>query len=255
LDIVGAAAIVTGGGSGLGEATARALAARGAKVVVFDRNEEGAARVASELGGAMVVGDVADERDAGEAVAVASAQGPLRVLVNCAGLSRAARVVSRDGTPFDLARFEFVVRVNLIGTFNCIRLAAAAMAATEPLETGERGAIVNTASIAAFEGQVGQAAYSASKAGIVGMTLPLARDLAAVGVRVNTVAPGLFDTPIYGSGDKADQFKAGLAESVLHPRRLGDSAEFASLVVELVTNDYLNGEVIRIDGGTRLPKQ
>ena len=254
MDLKDAAAIVTGGASGLGAACARALARHGALCVVLDQNEESGKEVARELGGVFAKGDVADEVDVHAAVQAAVDLGPLRVLVNAAGIGAPQRTVDRHGNPAPLAGFERVLRVNLVGSFNCLRLAAAAMAATEPVDAdGQRGAIVNMASIAAFEGQIGQAAYSASKAGIVGMTLPIARDLSAIGVRVNTVAPGLIDTPIYGTGPEAEAFKAKLGESVLFPRRLGIADELASLVVELVTNDYMNAEVVRVDGGTRLP--
>jgi NAD(P)-dependent dehydrogenase (short-subunit alcohol dehydrogenase family) len=253
LDIEGASAIVTGGASGLGEATARLLARRGAKVVVADLNEAAGKQVADEINGVFVKTDVADEAQGQAAVDAAGKLGPLRVLVNCAGLGSAARTVDRQGKPFDLKTFEFVVRVNLIGTFNMLRLAAAAMSKTEPLADGERGAIVNTASVAAFDGQIGQAAYSASKGGVVGMTLPIARDLAAVGIRVNTIAPGLVDTPIYGKGEASEAFKANLARSVLFPNRLGTSEEFASLALEILTNSYMNAETIRMDGGIRMP--
>jgi NAD(P)-dependent dehydrogenase (short-subunit alcohol dehydrogenase family) len=253
LDIKGASAIVTGGASGLGEATARLLAARGAKVVVADLNEAAGKQVASEIGGVFAKTDVADEVQGQAAVDAAGKLGPLRVLVNCAGLGSAARTVDRQGKPFDLKTFEFVVRVNLIGTFNMLRLAAAAISKTEPQADGERGAIVNTASVAAFDGQIGQAAYSASKGGVVGMTLPIARDLAAVGIRVNTIAPGLVDTPIYGKGEASEAFKANLARSVLFPNRLGTSEEFASLALEILTNSYMNAETIRMDGGIRMP--
>jgi len=254
LDINGASAIVTGGASGLGAATVRALAGKGAKVVVVDLNEDLGNSMASEVGGAFAKADVADEDQVQAAVDAASGLGPLRVLVNCAGLGNAARTVDRKGTPFDLKAFEFVIRVNLVGTFNCTRLAAAAMGKTDPAnEDGERGAIVNTASVAAFDGQIGQAAYSASKGGVVGMTLPIARDLSALGIRVNTIAPGLVDTPIYGEGEASEAFKANLGRSVLFPHRLGVSEEFASLAVELVTNSYMNAETIRVDGGIRMP--
>ena len=253
LESKGASAIVTGGASGLGEATARLLAEKGAKVVVAALNEAAGKQVASELGGVFAKTDVADEAEAHAAVDAASKLGPLRVLVNCAGLGSAARTVDRQGKPFDLKTFEFVIRVNLIGTFNMLRLAAAVMSKTEPQADGERGAIVNTASVAAFDGQIGQAAYSASKGGVVGMTLPIARDLAAVGIRVNTIAPGLIDTPIYGKGEASEAFKANLARSVLFPPRLGTSEEFASLALELVTNSYMNAETIRMDGGIRMP--
>ena len=180
--------------------------------------------------------------------------GPLRALVNGAGIGSASRTVDRNGDPMPLAQFEFVIRVNLIGTFNCIRLGAASMAKTDPLDSdGQRGAIVNMASVAAFDGQTGQNAYSASKGGVVGMTLPIARDLVPLGIRINTIAPGLIDTPIYGEGEASDQFKAHLGQSVLFPKRLGYASELASMVTECITNDYMNGETIRVDGGVRLP--
>lgn len=253
LDVNGASAIVTGGASGLGAATARLLSKKGAKVIVADLNDDNGNAVAGEIGGAYCKTDVSDTEQVQAAVDAASAMGPLRVLVNCAGLGSAQRTVARDGTPFDLKNFEFVIKVNLIGTFNCIRLAASAMSKIEALEGGERGAIVNTASVAAFDGQIGQAAYSASKGGVVGLTLPVARDLAAIGVRVNTIAPGLIDTPIYGTGEASEAFKANLGRNVLFPNRLGTADEFATLAVELVTNSYMNAETIRVDGGIRMP--
>ncbi len=253
LDIKGASAIVTGGASGLGAATVRLLAERGMKVVVADLNEDLGNAVAKEVGGAFAKTDVSDEAQAQAAVDTAVGLAPLRVLVNCAGLGNAARTVDRHGTPFDLKAFEFVIKVNLIGTFNCLRLAAAAMSKSEPQADGERGAIVNTASVAAFDGQIGQAAYSASKGGIVGMTLPIARDLSALGIRVNTIAPGLVDTPIYGEGEASEAFKANLGRSVLFPPRLGVPEEFASMALELITNSYMNAETIRVDGGIRMP--
>ncbi len=188
------------------------------------------------------------------AIDAANRLGPLRGLVNAAGLGHAKRTVDREGNPFPLEEFERIVRVNLVGSFNCLRLAAAAMAKSDPVDDdGQRGAIVNLASVAAFEGQTGQAAYSASKGGVVGMTLPIARDLVAIGVRVNTIAPGLVDTPIYGTGEGAEKFKAQLGQSVLFPKRLGVASELASMIVELITNDYMNAEVVRVDGGIRMP--
>ena len=179
---------------------------------------------------------------------------PLRALVNSAGIGAASRTVDREGNPHPLELFEKVIRVNLIGTFNCLRLAAAAMAKNEPVDAdGTRGAVVNISSAAAFDGQIGQAAYSASKGGIVSLTLTTARDLSAQGIRVNTIAPGLIDTPIYGTGEKSDAFKAKLGESVLFPHRLGTADELASMVVECLTNDYMNGETLRVDGGIRMP--
>jgi NAD(P)-dependent dehydrogenase (short-subunit alcohol dehydrogenase family) len=254
MDIDGASAIVTGGASGLGEATARLLAERGARVVVLDLNEQAGKTLAQDIGGDFVKADVADEAQVGEAVVAASALGPLRVLVNCAGIGRAARIIGRDLAPIPLEVFEMVVRINLVGSYNCARLAASAMAKTDPLADGtSRGAILHTASAAAFEGQIGQTPYATSKGGVVGMTLPMARDLARHGIRVNTIAPGLIDTPIYGSGEQAEAFKAQLAQSVVYPNRLGRPEEFASMAVEIITNDYMNGETVRLDGGIRMP--
>ncbi len=221
MDVAGASAIVTGGASGLGAATARALAQRGARVVILDLQEDAGRTVAAELGGAFALADVSDEDQVQAAVDTAVGLGPLRVLVNCAGLGPAARIVDREGTPIPLSKFEFVIRVNLIGSYNCARLAAAAMTRSEPLEDGARGIILNTASVAAFDGQIGQTPYSAAKGGVVAMTLPMARDLALHGIRVNTIAPGLIDTPIYGEGERADAFKAKLGASVVFPRAAG----------------------------------
>lgn len=253
MDINGSSAIVTGGASGLGEATARSLAERGARVVVLDRQEDKANKVANEIGGVAAVADVSDEEQVQAAVNAALELGPLRVLVNCAGLGPASRIVDRDGKPLAQKKFDFVIRVNLIGSYNCARLAAAAMTKSEPLADGERGVILNTASVAAFDGQIGQTPYSAAKGGVVGMTLPMARDLAIHGIRVNTIAPGLLDTPIYGEGDQADAFKAKLGSSVVFPARLGYASEFASMAMEIITNSYMNGEVVRLDGAVRLP--
>ena len=254
MDLEGTSVIVTGGASGIGEASARRLAVLGAKPVIADLNEEKGKAVASELKGEFVKCDVSDEGQAQAAVDAALGLGPLRALVNAAGLGSASRTVNREGKPFPLDQFEFVIKVNLIGTFNCLRLAAAAMSQQEPVDAeGQRGAIVNIASVAAFDGQIGQAAYSASKGGVVGLTLPVARDLAAVGIRVNTIAPGLIDTPIYGQGEGSEAFKANLARNVLFPKRLGHSTELASMVAELITNDYMNGETLRVDGGIRMP--
>ena len=257
LDLNGASALVTGGASGLGRGCAAKLAAHGAKVLIADLDEAMGTAAANECGGRFVKADVADPDQMQAAVDAAGEMGPLRAAVNAAGIAHAMRTVNREGEPFDLAQFEFVVRVNLIGTFNCTRLAAAAMSKTTPQVDGERGAIVNFASVAAFDGQIGQAAYSASKAGIADMTLPIARDLSSIGVRVNAVAPGLFDTPIYdklsAQGVDPVALKAKLGESVLFPKRLGRSDELASLVYELLTNSYMNGETIRIDAGVRLP--
>ncbi len=253
MDLNGTAAIVSGGASGLGEATARALAAAGAWVVVADLNEEGGKRVAGEIGGQFASTDVSDEASVQAAVAAAASGAlPLRAAVSCAGIGWAARTVSRDGTPHDLASYQKLISVNLIGTFNLMRIAAAAMAKTEPADRdGQRGVIINTASIAGIEGQIGQVAYSASKGGIIGMTLPAARDLAAIGVRVNTICPGIIDTPIYGSAGNAEEFKARLVAPVVFPKRMGRADEFGHLVRALIENDYLNAEVIRFDGGLR----
>jgi NAD(P)-dependent dehydrogenase (short-subunit alcohol dehydrogenase family) len=245
----GIAAIVTGGGSGLGRATAEALAAKGARVAVFDLNPAAAEEAARAVGGAAFVCDVADEASASAAVAKAEAtHGAARVLVNCAGIGVAKRVVGRDA-PHPLADFDKVIRVNLIGTFNMIRLVAASMAKLEPV-AGERGVIISTASIAAYDGQIGQAAYSASKGGVVAMTLPIARELAQMGVRVNAIAPGIFLTPmLLGLSQPAQD---SLGSAVPFPQRLGQPAEYAALAVHLVENGYLNGETIRIDGALRM---
>ena len=254
LNLTGASAIVTGGASGIGEAAARQLAALGVRVVIADLQEDKGTAVANDIGGLFVKCDVSSEDDGKAAVAAASEMGPLRALVNSAGLGRPGRTIDRNNDPMEQSAFDFVIRINLLGSFNMLRLAAAAMAKTEPLDAdGQRGAIVNMASVAAFDGQIGQAAYSASKGGIVGMTLPIARDLSAVGIRVNTIAPGLIDTPIYGSGEQSEAFKAHLGQSVLFPKRLGSAEELAFMVVDLITNPYMNAEVIRVDGGIRMP--
>jgi NAD(P)-dependent dehydrogenase (short-subunit alcohol dehydrogenase family) len=233
----------------------RQLAARGARVVVLDMQDDKGELLAKDVGGVYVHADVTNTDEVIAAVEAAKELGPLRSLVNCAGVGSASRTIGRDGTygsAFNLEHFSRIISINLIGTFNCIRLAATAMSLTEPLGDGERGAIVNTASLAAFDGQIGQAAYSASKGGVVGMTLPIARDLGVVGIRVNTIAPGLIDTPIYGQGDASEAFKSKLKKDVVFPDRLGRPEEFASLALELVTNSYMNGETIRIDGAARL---
>ncbi len=251
--ISGVGALVTGGASGLGEATVRRLAAAGAEVTIVDRNADAGLALARELGGAnkFVEADVADPEQVATAVSLAGETAPLRIACNVAGIADVSRTVARDGTPADLERFRRVVEVNLVGTFNVLRLAAAAMAATEPLAGGERGVVVNTASVAAFEGQVGQVAYAASKGGVVGLTLPAARDLAVVGVRVCSIAPGTFDTPLLGLLPPAA--KEALSTDVLFPKRLGQPEEFAALVAHIVENPYLNGEIIRLDGGLRMP--
>jgi NAD(P)-dependent dehydrogenase (short-subunit alcohol dehydrogenase family) len=254
MNIRGCSALITGGASGIGESTAKLLTENGAICVIVDRNEELGVALAASINGVFVKADVTDEAAVEEAVEAASTLAPLRVLVNAAGVGRPGRTIDRDGAALPLSVFQRVVQINLVGTFNCTRLAAAAMAKTEPLDDdGQRGAIVNIASVAAFDGQIGQAAYSASKGGVVSMTLPLARDLAVVGIRVNTIAPGLIDTPIYGQGERADEFKANLAANVLFPMRLGSAPEIASMVVEMITNDYVNGEVVRVDGAIRMP--
>lgn len=249
--------MVTGGASGLGEATARALAERGAKVVVMDleRQAEHGQALATEIGGAFAACDVTSTDDIIAATEMAKEMGPVKALVNCAGIGWATRTIGRDGaytSAHDLDIFRKVIEINLIGTFDCIRIAATAMSQNEPNESGERGAIVNTASVAAFDGQIGQASYSASKGGVVGMTLPVARDLAAAGIRVNTIAPGLFDTPIYGGNT---DFMDKLLPNVLFPKRFGLGSEFASLAVEMITNSYFNAQAVRLDAGARmLPK-
>jgi len=254
MNLDGASAIVTGGASGIGEASARQLAALGARVVVADLQEDRGSEVASEIGGLFVKCDVSSIEDAQASVAAASEMGPLRALVNSAGIGWASRTIDRNNVPMELDKFELVLRVNLIGSFNMLSQSAAAMAQTDPVDDdGSRGAVVNMASAAAFDGQIGQCAYSASKGGVVGMTLPIARDLSAVGIRVNTVAPGLIDTPIYGEGEQSDAFKAHLGQSVLFPKRLGSSDELAYMVIECITNSYMNGETIRVDGGIRMP--
>ena len=253
MQINGAAAVVTGGASGLGEATTRRLTAAGADVTILDKNSDLGEALAKELGGSVkfVATDVTNEEQVAEAMALASESSPLRICVNCAGLGIAMRTVDKSGNPHDLKMFNLVINVNLIGTFNTLRYAAAAMAKADPVDDNERGVIINTASIAAFDGQIGQLAYSASKGAIVGMTLPAARDLAAVGVRVCTIAPGLMDTPLLGM--LPDDQKAALGSGVLFPRRLGLPADFANLAVHIVENSYLNGETIRLDGGLRMP--
>jgi NAD(P)-dependent dehydrogenase (short-subunit alcohol dehydrogenase family) len=254
MELDGISAIVTGGASGLGAATARELAKRGARVVIADISDEKGKAVADSIDGAFAHVDVTRTDDIIAATELATSLGPVRALVNCAGIGWAQRTVGKGGydTAHDLGAFRRVLEINAIGTFDVIRIVATAMAATDPLADDERGAIVNTASVAAFDGQIGQASYSASKGAIVGMTLPIARDLAAVGVRVNTIAPGLIDTPIYGEGPGSEAFKEKLKRDVLFPRRLGVADEFATLAVELLANSYMNAEVIRIDGGARL---
>ena len=257
MELNGTSAIVTGGASGLGEATARVLAAAGAHVVIADLNEEAGKQVAASIGGQFAKTNVTDTDSVLAAVAAAEASGyPLRVAVSCAGIGFAARTVNRDGSPHDLDSFARVIAVNLTGTFNVLRLAAAAMSKTAPVDTdGQRGVIINTSSVAGIEGQTGQIAYSASKGGIIGMTVPAARDLSVIGVRVNTICPGVILTPIYksiaGGGRDADEFLARLAAPVVFPKRLGRADEFGHLVRSLIENDYMNAEVVRFDGGIR----
>jgi len=253
VDLAASGVIVTGGASGLGEATVRRLARRGAQVTIADIDDERGKSIVDELGRqiAFVHTDVTVEPDVQELVRVAAARGPLRVVVNCAGAGVSKRVLGRDGTPHDLESFVWTVTLCLFGTFNVMRLASAAMAATEPDDDGQRGVVVNTASIAAFDGQVGQTAYSAAKGGVVGMTLPAARDLAAIGVRVVTIAPGTFLTPAMANARQ--EMIDGFAAMQPFPKRLGNADEFAMLVEQIVDNAMLNGEVIRLDGAVRFP--
>jgi NAD(P)-dependent dehydrogenase (short-subunit alcohol dehydrogenase family) len=250
MDIQGSAAIITGGASGLGAATAELLAQHGAKIAVLDVNIDGARDVAARLGGLAVRCDVTDDQSAAAAIAEAKARnGSARILINCAGIGPAKRIVGRDG-PMPLAEFEKVIAVNLIGTFNMMRLAAADMQGIEPQSNGERGMIVSTASVAAFEGQIGQAAYAASKGGVAALTMPAAREFAQFGIRVMAIAPGIFATPMLTGLPQAAQDSLG--EQVPFPKRLGAPSEYAALVVHCIQNSYLNGEVIRIDGSLRM---
>ncbi len=244
MQLADSVALVTGGASGLGAATVRRLVAGGAKVVIVDRDLARGAALADELG--------ADRARFAQAdVADAAHFGPLRIAVSCAGVGWAARTLDKTGAPHKLDLFQTIVGINLVGTFNVLRLAASAMSHAAPTATGERGVIVNTASVAAYDGQIGQIAYAASKAGVVGMTLPAARDLAPAGVRVCTIAPGLMDTPMLAA--LPDDKRAALAADVVFPKRLGDPAEYAELVAAIVANGYLNGETIRLDGALRMP--
>jgi NAD(P)-dependent dehydrogenase (short-subunit alcohol dehydrogenase family) len=251
MDVKGLAAVVTGGASGLGAATARLLASKGAKVALLDMNLEVGRQTAAEIGGIAVQCNVSDAKSAEAAFAeAAKANGPVRILINCAGIGRAGKTVGKDG-PLALEQFAQVINVNLIGTFNCIRLAAAEMAKQDKLnEDGERGVIVNTASVAAFDGQIGQAAYSASKGGVVGMTLPIARDLMGDGIRVCTIAPGIFSTPMLHAAPQ--KVKDSLAASVPFPKRLGSPDEYAKLALHICENAMLNAETIRLDGAIRM---
>ena len=251
MKLSGSVVLVTGGASGLGAATVRRLVAGGARAVIVDRDEARGQALATELGQSFAKADVTDAAQVEAAIAQASTLGPLRVVVSCAGVGWASRTLDKTGKPHDLELFKTVVGVNLIGTFNVLRLGAAAIAKADPLDNGERGVIVNTASVAAFDGQIGQIAYSASKAGVAGMTLPAARDLAPVGIRVITIAPGIFDTPMLGA--LPEEKRAALAADVVFPKRLGSPDEYGLLVSAIVENGYLNGETIRLDGSLRMP--
>jgi NAD(P)-dependent dehydrogenase (short-subunit alcohol dehydrogenase family) len=256
MDLNGSSAIVTGAASGIGAAVARRHPAQRATVVVADLQADKGEELAGEIGGVFAQVDVTDTDQIRAAVEAAAEIAPLRACVNSAGIGWAQRTIGRDGeidSAHDLGAFSKVIAINLIGTFDMVRQAASVMSRNEPDEDGCRGAIVNLASVAAFDGQIGQAAYSASKGGVVGMTLPVARDLSAAGIRLTTVAPGLIDTPIYGEGEESEAFKAKLGESVLFPKRLGVPDELASMVLECLTNAYMNGEVVRVDGGIRMP--
>jgi len=250
MEVRGAGALVAGGASGLGAATARALAGAGAEVTIADLNAEKGEALAAEIGASFVAADVTDAEAVGAAVERAASGGGLRVSVCCAGIGWAERVAHKGG-PHNLEYFSNVVKVNLIGTFNVLRLAAAAMSENEPDDEGERGVCVNTASIAAFDGQIGQVAYAASKGGIVGMTLPAARDMAGRGIRVMTIAPGLFDTPLLAA--LPEEARQALGAGIPFPSRLGRPEEYARMVLEIAANPMLNGETIRLDGALRMP--
>lgn len=250
MDISGASALITGGASGLGLATARTLSAAGAHVVIVDLPGSAGASVAADLGGSFSAADVTDPEQVAAAVEAASSAAPLRVVVNCAGIAPPAKVLDREGNPTPLSDFERIIRVNLIGTYNVIAQASAAMSATEPTASGDRGVIVNTASVAAFDGQIGQPAYSASKGGVHAMTLPIARELARYGIRVCTIAPGIMETPMLAGLPQAAQDSLG--HQVPYPQRLGRPDEYAALVAAIVDNGYLNGETIRLDGAIRM---
>ena len=251
MKIEGSVAFVSGGASGLGEATVREWVRRGGLAVIADLSAERGEKLAGELGEAasFVAVDVSNADQVQEAVAHANSRGTLRAAISCAGVGVATRTIGKDGLPHDLDAFQFVINVNLIGTFNVVRFAASAMAQNEP-EDSERGVIINTASVAAYDGQIGQVAYAASKGGIVGLTLPAARDLSKVGIRVLTIAPGTFDTPLLGL--VSDEIRVALAASIPHPSRLGRPQEFGSLACHMVENSYLNGEVVRLDGALRM---
>jgi NAD(P)-dependent dehydrogenase (short-subunit alcohol dehydrogenase family) len=256
MKLQGCAAVVTGGASGLGAATARALAKEGVKVALFDMNAEKGEAVAREIGGVFCNVNVTSDQSVDEGFTKArAAHGQERILINCAGVGNAIKTASRDKQTgeikhFPLDSFEKIIQINLIGTFRCIAKSAAGMMTLEPFEHGERGAIVNTASVAAEDGQIGQAAYSASKGGVVGMTLPIARDLSSEGIRVNTILPGIFNTPLLQGAP--ENVKAALSASVPFPKRLGDPDEYASLAVEMCRNSYFNGEDVRLDGAIRM---
>lgn len=250
MEIAGAGALVTGGASGLGLATARRLAADGAAVTILDLPGSAGEDAARAFGGRFAPADVTDPLQVRAAVQLAGAEAPLRIVVNCAGIAPAAKALDRDGEPTPLETFETVIRVNLIGTYNVTAQAAAAIARTEPAEEGHRGVVISTASVAAFEGQIGQPAYAASKGGVHAMTLPLARELGRYGIRVCTIAPGVIETPLARGLPQAVQ--DSLAEQVPYPRRLGRADEYAALVASIVGNDYLNGETIRLDGAIRM---
>lgn len=253
MDLDGCSAVVSGGASGLGAGSVRHLVGAGVHCTVLDLDERAGASVEAELGSSVtfVRGDVTIPDAVREAVNEAAAHGTLRIAVSCAGIARARRVINREGVPHDIETFESVMRVNVYGTFNVMTIAAAEIAKSSPLNDNVRGLIVNTASVAAFEGQTGQLAYSASKGAIVGMTLPAARDVSVVGIRVMTIAPGVFETPLLTG--LLGEARAELGASVLFPKRLGTPDDFGSLVLVIAKNDYLNGEVIRLDGGIRLP--
>jgi NAD(P)-dependent dehydrogenase (short-subunit alcohol dehydrogenase family) len=254
VELAGRSALITGGAGGLGGATARHLAGLGMRVVIFDRNGEGASALADELGpdASGIGGDVTVDADVGEAINAARSLGPLSVLVNVAGGGvKSSRIVSRDGTPHDRDAFLYTMQINAFGTFNVTRLAAVAMAQNEPDMDGQRGVVVNTSSLAGLEGQAGQLAYAAAKAAIAGMTLPMARDLAPLGIRVCTVAPGTMATPIFEGA--SDELKQRLIAGVQFPKRMGRPEEYALLVEMIARNPYLNGEVIRLDGALRFP--
>ena len=256
MELSGCSAVVTGGASGLGEATARALAAHGVKVAIFDMNEAKGEAVAADIGGVFChVNVTSDESVDAGFIKARAAIGQERILINCAGTGNAAKTASRSRETgeikhFPLDAFNMIIQINLVGTFRCIAKSAAGMLTLPPLEDGERGAIVNTASVAAEDGQMGQAAYSASKGGVVGMTLPIARDLMSEGIRVNTILPGIFNTPLMNNAP--ENVKMALAASVPFPKRLGNPHEYASLAVEMCRNSYFNGEDVRIDGAIRM---